>query len=65
MTPVITKTETSISQHGKLAKKKKASEIIYKRTKTDIEESLGHINHRADKLLKSKRDTSLYSLSLK
>lgn len=37
-----------------------AAEIIHKRTKNDIEESLGLSNQRAEKLLKSKRDTSLY-----
>ncbi|CAF0959170.1 unnamed protein product [Rotaria sordida] len=56
--PIVTKKSSTISQQEKPLKKKPASELISKRTKTDIEESLGHTNQRTEKILKPKRDTS-------
>ncbi|CAF3754296.1 unnamed protein product [Rotaria socialis] len=56
--PIVMKKPSSIAQQEKSLKKINASEIIIKRTKTDIEESLATINQRTDKMLKPKRDTS-------
>jgi len=57
----VTKKSSSIAQQEKVPKKKPAAaEIITKRTKIDIEEPLGLSSQRAEKLLKSKRDTSSY-----
>jgi len=60
--PVVTKKFSTIAQQEKSSKKTTttATEIISKRTKTDIEEPLKHINQRTDIIVKPKRDTSLY-----
>jgi hypothetical protein len=58
--PIITKKSSSISQQDKSSKQRTAAEIISKRVKTDIEESLGHNHQRTEKIIKPKRDTSLY-----
>ncbi|CAF5026662.1 unnamed protein product, partial [Rotaria sp. Silwood1] len=56
--PIVAKKSSSISQQEKLLKKKPITEIINKRIKTDIEESLSYTNQRTEKIFKSKRDTS-------
>ncbi|CAF3705800.1 unnamed protein product [Rotaria sp. Silwood1] len=56
--PIVAKKSSSISQQEKLLKKKPITEIINKRIKTDIEESLNYTNQRTEKIFKSKRDTT-------
>ncbi len=58
--PVVTKKSSSIAQQEKSSRQKTAAEIISKRTKIDIEESLDHHNQRTtEKIIKPKRDTSM------
>jgi hypothetical protein len=57
--PIVTKKSSSIAQQEKSSRQKTAAEIISKRTKTDIEESLDHHNQRTEKIIKPKRDTSM------
>ncbi len=56
--PAITKKSSTIVQLEKSSKKKIAAELISKRAKTDVEESLGSSNQRSDKIVKPIRDTS-------
>jgi len=58
--PIVTKKSSTIAQPEKSSKQKPTVEIISKRTKTDIEEPLNHNNQRTEKIVKPKRDTSLY-----
>ncbi|CAF1016745.1 unnamed protein product [Adineta steineri] len=62
--PIITKKSSSTSQQEKSSKKKTSNEILIKRTKTDIEETLGQNNQRTEKIIKPKRDTSASKTSV-